>query len=69
MWFLRRWRRIVVVLAAYDVLLLVAIFLLEMHYVVDVLAGVLVAALAIAISGGPLRRTPGQGADRSEIMG
>ena len=69
MWFLRRWRRIVMLLAAYDLLLLVSILLLEMHYVVDILAGVLVAALAIAISGGPFRNTPAQGADRAEIMG
>ena len=55
-WFLRRWRRIVLVLAAYDVLLVAAILLLEQHYVVDVLGGIVVAGLAIAISGGPLRR-------------
>jgi PAP2 superfamily len=56
MWFLRRWRRIVIALAAYDLLLVAAILLLEMHYVIDILAGIPVAALAIAISGGPFRR-------------
>jgi hypothetical protein len=50
MWFLRRWQRIVIVLCAYDVLLIVAILFLEWHYVVDILAGVLVAAAAIAIT-------------------
>lgn len=52
MWFLRRWKRIVAVLAAYDMLLLVAIILLEWHYVVDIIAGVLVAGLAIAVVDG-----------------
>jgi hypothetical protein len=47
-WFLRRWKPIVAVLAAYDVFLVVAIILLEWHYVVDIVAGVLVAGLAIA---------------------
>jgi hypothetical protein len=51
MCFLRRWRRIVIALAAYDVLLLAAIVFLEWHYVIDILAGVLVAAAAIVITG------------------
>ena len=55
MWFLRRWKPIVAVLAAYDVLLVVAIILLEWHYVVDIIAGVLVAGIAIAaVNGGEL---------------
>jgi hypothetical protein len=48
MWFLRPWKRMTVVLAAYNVLLVAAIVLLEWHYVVDVLAGIGVAVLAIA---------------------
>jgi hypothetical protein len=48
LWFLRRWRRIVIVLAVYDILLLAAIVLLEWHYVVDIVGGILVAAIAIA---------------------
>jgi len=52
MWFLRRWKRILAVLAAYDMLLLVAIVLLEWHYAVDIIAGVLVAGLAVAIVDG-----------------
>lgn len=48
LWFLRRWKRIVIVLAAYDILLIAAIVLLEWHYVVDMIGGVLVAAVAIA---------------------
>ena len=50
MWFLRRWRPILLVLAAYDIILLAAIVLLEWHYVTDILAGVLVAAAAILIT-------------------
>ncbi len=55
LWFLRRWKRIVMLLAAYDVVLVVAVLVLEMHYVIDILAGVVVAAVAIAITAGPLR--------------
>ena len=47
MWFLRRWKRIVIFLIAYDTLLTPAIILLEWHYVVDLVGGVVVACLAI----------------------
>jgi len=63
LWFLRRWRRMVIVLAVYDLLLLAAILMLEMHYVIDILAGLPVAALAIAISGGPFRGDYAHSAD------
>lgn len=56
LWFLRPWKRMVYALGAYDVLLVVAILLLEMHYIVDFIAGVFVALLAIAITGGPCGR-------------
>lgn len=49
LWFLRQWKRLVIVLAAYDVVLTAAILLLEMHYVIDIIVGVLVAVLAIAL--------------------
>lgn len=52
MWFLRPWRRMVLALAAYDLLLLAAIVLLEWHYIVDIFGGVLVAALAILVVNG-----------------
>jgi len=52
MWFLRRWRRIVIALAAYDVLLVAAILMLEMHYVIDIVVGLLVAAIAILFGNG-----------------
>jgi hypothetical protein len=55
-WFLRRWRRIVLALAIYDFLLIVAVLMLEQHYVIDIIAGFLVAGLAIAINRGPFHR-------------
>lgn len=54
-WFLRRWKAMVIALAIYDLFLVTAILLLEMHYVIDILAGILVAGIAISISGGPFR--------------
>ena len=55
LWFLRPWRRMVVALAAYDVFLLIAILMLEMHYAIDILAALPVAAIAIAITDGSFR--------------
>jgi len=49
-WFLRPWKKLVAVLAAYDALLVVAIILLQWHYVVDILAGILLAALAVCLT-------------------
>jgi hypothetical protein len=49
-WFLRRWKRMVIFLVAYDALLIPAILLLEWHYLVDIFGGVLVAALAIGLN-------------------
>ena len=46
-WSLRQWPRIAAVLATFDVLLAFSIVLLEWHYLVDLLAGVAVAALAL----------------------
>jgi hypothetical protein len=55
LWFLRPWRRVVIALAAYDVLIVIAVIVLEMHYVIDVLVGLLVAAVAVTITAGPLQ--------------
>jgi hypothetical protein len=53
LWFLRRWRRMVIALAVYDLLLIAAILMLEMHYVIDIIVAFPVALLSIAITGGP----------------
>ena len=57
-WFLREWRRVVMILAVFDVLLVASILLLEWHYIIDLFAGVLVAALAVAAEA-QFRKTPG----------
>lgn len=60
MWFLRPWRRMLLALALYDVLLLGAIVLLEWHYLVDIFGGVLVAGIAImAVDGHELLQAAG----------
>ena len=51
-WFLRRWKRMLIVLCAYDALLIVSILLLEWHYLVDIIGGILVAGIAVAITAG-----------------
>jgi len=50
MWYLRRWKRMLIFLGAYDCLLIVSILLLEWHYVVDIIGGIFVAGIAIAIT-------------------
>ncbi len=55
-WFLRRWKRILGFLLAIDVFIATAVVLLEWHYVVDILGGLAVAALAIVVVGGPSKR-------------
>ena len=47
-WFLREWRRVIMILAVFDFSLVASILLLEWHYIIDLFAGVLVAALAVA---------------------
>ena len=49
LWFLRDSKRIVALLTAYDLVLVVAILLLQQHYVIDLIGGVLVAVLAVAM--------------------
>jgi PAP2 superfamily len=55
LWFLRRWRRMTIALCVYDVLLIGSILLLELHYLVDVLAGFLVAGAAIVVTAAPMQ--------------
>lgn len=47
-WFLRRWRAVSVIVFGYCLLLTPSILILRWHYVVDIIGGLVVAALAIA---------------------
>lgn len=59
MWFLRPWKRVVAVLTAVNLMLVAAILLLEWHYLVDILGGVAVAAVALLMVNWPaLKRAP-----------
>jgi hypothetical protein len=49
LWFIRKWRRMFAVLLVYDAMLFVSILLLEQHYLIDLIAGVIAAAVAIAL--------------------
>jgi len=51
LWFLRRHKRMLIAMIVFDLLLVPAILLLEQHYLVDLIAALPVAALAVAISG------------------
>jgi hypothetical protein len=53
LWFLRGWRRVAITLLVLDVFLCFAIVLLEYHYVMDLVGGVAVAALAILMADPP----------------
>lgn len=50
-WFLKPWKRMTWILGLYNVLLLMAIILLEWHYVVDIIAGVAIAIIAVLLVG------------------
>jgi len=49
-WFCREWKRIARILFVYNLALVPAILLLEWHYLVDVLGGIAVALLSIAVT-------------------
>jgi PAP2 superfamily len=49
MWFLRRWNRILVALTVVNLVMVAAILILEWHYLVDLMGGVLVATLSVLI--------------------
>jgi hypothetical protein len=63
---MRRWKRIVYCLIAYDILLIPAILLLEWHYVVDLIGGVAVALIAIWINNS---REMARESDQRDISG
>jgi len=48
-WYLRRWRGVSCIVCAYCVLLVMAIVILRWHYAVDILGGLVLAALAVRI--------------------
>jgi hypothetical protein len=53
-WFLRPWKRILGFLLVIDLIIAIAVVLLEWHYIVDMLGGVAVAASSIlGVSGAP----------------
>jgi hypothetical protein len=52
LWWLRRWKPILVVMSTINILLVVSIVLLEWHYFVDILGGALVAVCALWLIGG-----------------
>ena len=47
MWFLRRWRRMLIFLGIVNLILIFAIVILEWHYFVDIIGGILIAAISI----------------------
>jgi hypothetical protein len=57
LWFMRRWKRIVLCLVVYDIILIPAILLLEWHYVVDLLGGIALALIAIFVNHFPDERS------------
>jgi hypothetical protein len=58
-WFVRQWKPIVIVLAVYCVALFPSIVLLEQHYVIDLIGGVAVAVIVIAMVSPRSRLEPG----------
>jgi PAP2 superfamily len=49
-WFCREWKRIARAMLLYNIVLIPAILLLEWHYAVDILGGLIVAALSVFMS-------------------
>jgi len=57
LWFVRNWRRMFAVLLVYDAILFISIILLEQHYLIDLIAGMIAAAVAIALVQSPEKET------------
>jgi len=61
-WFLRHRKRMLAILLSYDVIMVAAILLLEWHYAVDLIGGVVVAAVAVlTVNNLPRRQQQGCG--------
>jgi len=52
LWFVRKWRPISLIFSTFSILLIPSILLLEEHYVVDLIGGIFIAILAIAMIDG-----------------
>jgi hypothetical protein len=52
LWFVRKWRQVSLIFSAFSILLIPSILLLEEHYVVDLIGGIFIAMLAIAMVDG-----------------
>ncbi len=53
-WYLRKWKPVAALLLAFDAVLIPSILFLEQHYLVDLLAAVIIALAAILMTGGGL---------------
>jgi hypothetical protein len=51
-WFVRKWNRVAVALSIFCLILIPAIILLQQHYVIDLIGGVAVAVVAVAMVSG-----------------
>jgi len=60
-WFLRKWDRVSIIVFGYCILLAPAIVILQWHYVVDIIGGLAVAALAVWL----VARAPVMATDRA----
>jgi len=56
-WFLRKWSRVALIVGAYCVLLVPAILILQWHYLIDIIGGLAVAAIAVWSVGGATSRS------------
>jgi hypothetical protein len=52
LWYLRKWKRIATLLVVFEIFLAPSILLLEQHYLVDLLGGIIMAVVAILIVDG-----------------
>ena len=53
-WFVRKWKPIAIALSVFCLLLIPAIILLQQHYVIDLIGGVVVAVFAVAMVSGEM---------------
>ena len=56
MWFLRRWRRMLIFLGIVNLILIFAIVILEWHYFADIIGGIVLAAISVWLVDVRIRR-------------